>query len=85
MSAPAKYSRDELARLEASLRELRQFLDGETIIEDPRGAIKRGWKADLSHAADFLAETVAVLDRQKRLRERRKAQNIIERRKSRRR
>lgn len=78
MSAPAKYSRDELARLEASLRRI--------IAEDAGTARRVAEDAarDLAQTADFLAETVAVLDRQKRLRDRRKAQNVIERKKRRR-
>lgn len=69
---PARYSRDELARLEGSLRELAANMSDEN-----------RYRPDLEQTADFLAETVGVLDRQKAVRDKRKASAIIAQRKRR--
>lgn len=71
--SPARYTRDELARLEKVLRSLAGALE-DSEWEDT------GDPQDLRAAADFLAETVGTLDRQKRARDRKAAARIIERR-----
>lgn len=76
MTAP-RYSRDELARLETRLRGVADLLEVSAADLWEAGA-DNGAIEDLHHAADFLAETVGVLDKQKRRRQRRAAVQAIE-------
>lgn len=69
----ARYSRDELARLENTLRRL----------DETWGPITDDDRADLRQAADFLAETVAVLDKTRAIRQRKAAEKAIARKRNR--
>lgn len=73
MTAP-RYSRDELARLEKVLREIADHADRGYV-----GDLDETDPADLRQAADFLAETVGVLDKQRRRRQRQAAQRALNR------
>lgn len=74
MNAP-RYSRDELARLEKVLRSLA----GDMTSRSPAVWDYEECADDLRQTADFLAETVGVLDRQRKTRQRQAANRALNR------